>query len=103
VSSRRGALGALLALALAASAGGCNSFGIKLPPGMEACVAAPAAICGEVLQSRKNERAPVALSAYRISCTVDQCTEAAGSVEVVLNWADGRSETSSYTWAAAGS
>ena len=88
----------MLAMSIAATATACNTFGIKLPPGMEACIGVPAAICGEVIQGRKNERDPVALTAYRITCTVDQCTEASGSVEVVLNWADGQTETSSYTW-----
>lgn len=99
VSKRRRALGALLGLAVAAGAASCNLFGTKLTPGLQACIEVPAAICGDITQSRSNERRTVALTAYRITCVVEQCTEAAGSAEFVLNWADGQSETATYTWA----
>jgi hypothetical protein len=98
VSDRRPAIGVLLAAAVTIGAAGCSIFGTKLPPGLQACVGVPAKVCGDITQSRINERAPVALTAYRITCVVDQCTEASGTAEFVLNWADGQSETAQYGW-----
>jgi hypothetical protein len=98
VSSGRRAIGLLLPVLLAAGAAGCNVFGTKLTPGLEACVAVPQSVCDEIVEGRVNNRAPVELTAYRITCKSETCTEAAGEAEYVLNWADGQSETATYTW-----
>ena len=98
-SSGHLAIGAVLGLTLTAGAAGCNVLGTKLTPGLRACVGIPDAICGEIIQSRANERGAVAITAFQITCSVEPCTEAGGKADVVLNWADGRSETFNYTWA----
>lgn len=95
---RRRVIGLALAGFIAIAAMGCNVFGTKLTPGLEACVNVPAAACQETFEGRVNGRAPVELTAYQVTCTRETCTEESGAAEVVLNWADGQTETYSYTW-----
>lgn len=98
MSSQRIVVGLLLTVLIAAGSAGCNVFGTKLAPGLQACLEVPQSVCDEIIEGRVNNRAPVALTAYRITCKSATCTEAAGEAEFVLNWADGQSETATYTW-----
>ena len=98
MSRRRAWTGLLLTLALAAGSAGCSIFGTKLTPGLQACIDVPQSVCDDIIEGRVNNRAPVALTAFRITCKTETCTEAAGEAEFVLNWADGQTETATYTW-----
>ena len=99
-SRRLGGMLVCLSIAAAgAGTAGCSLFGTKLTPGLQACVQVPQSVCDEIIQGRVNNRAPIALTAFRITCKSEQCTEASGEAEFVLNWADGMSETATYTWA----
>ena len=93
------AIGLTIVLLVAAAAAGCDMFAPALPAGMKACINVPQAICDDILSGRVNDRAPVALTAYRITCTSASCTEkGGGQAEAQLTWADGKSETFTSGW-----
>jgi hypothetical protein len=99
VSDRGRATGVLLALLLAIGTAGCSYLRPALPPGMQACIDVPQSVCDDIIEGRVNDRAPVALTAYRITCKSDTCTEASGEAEFELAWADGMTEVNTYAWA----
>ena len=101
MSRRLSSAGWLFALVIAGATAGCELLEVKPPPpavGAKDCIGVPEATCREILGGRINNRAPVALVGYRITCKVASCTADAGEAEASLLWADGQSESYAYTW-----
>jgi hypothetical protein len=91
----------LLAMLLAGAASGCELLQVKpppLPPGTSECIGVPQPACEEILEGRINNRAPVKLVAYRVTCKATSCSSDSGEAQADLTWADGMTETFSYTW-----
>jgi hypothetical protein len=68
-----------------------------LEPGTEACLGLSEAICQAVVQAISAGRGS-AVDAYWISCDVPSCTTASGSLNVVVRWPDGTTDTSGFGW-----
>ncbi len=91
---------AVQVLLIAGLAAGCGLWrgGAPPPVGSQLCIGVPQPTCRDLLQGRINERAPVQLVGYRVTCKVATCTAESGEAELALTWADGMTEVSSTTW-----
>jgi len=68
-----------------------------LAPGTQECIGVPIAKCQALLEDFRRGR-PIKPTAFSIRCTLARCTEAQGSVDIVITWSDGSADTAGSSW-----
>jgi hypothetical protein len=94
-------LAVLLGWLVAGYVAGCQLLEVPPAPpapGARECIDVPEPTCMEILEGRINNRAPIVLAGYRVTCKAATCTADQGEAEASLLWADGMTETFAYTW-----